>query len=647
MYYNFNKFYLNVLSTFLFFNSTYGQIPDDVTAFQKKYPNEKYVRLIDNQTITVKLNGDNFDIDYEILEENLYLTNDAHLGSKESRNFSHFFELNKIEASSFNLINGKYKESAVSDFKTKDRLDNSFRDDSKSVTFFYNNLGEGSRSRIKYSIKIKDPRFLPSIFFTESSPIINQTATLKIDDKIDVKVIEQNMEQANVRFRKENKRGYIYYYWENADVAGFDYDSQAPSVKRFIAHIIPVITAYKNAGGTKVQLLDGVKGLYSWYNSLVENINTTPSSPELIKLVQEITKNEKTELGKVKAIYYWTQENIKYIDFEYALGGFIPREANDVFEKKYGDCKDNSSIMKEMLKIAGLKGSLSWLGTRDIPYDYETVSSPAVDNHMILTYTDKNNKNYFLDATGRFYPLGLPTSFIQGKQILIENDNKGFVLERVPVVDPEVNYRKNNINVFLETGELKGAGLATYDGYSKIDIFNFLERIENDKIKDFFEQELQAGSNKFLIDQWDDLYRYDYEKPYEVTYKFHINDYVKTVGDEVYVNLNLDKKALTLRVDKDRELPIEYDYKQVYESNVSFVLPDNFTVDYIPQDFVINSDLLDVNIYYKQEGNNIKYTHTITTKYIELDKEQQNEINKIIDQVSINYKEVVSIKNKN
>ena len=79
--------------------------------------------------------------------------------------------------------------------------------------------------------------------------------------------------------------------------------------------------------------MDGVEGLYSWYYSLVENINKEETDPALIKLVEELTKGKESDIEKVKAIYYWTQQNIKYIAFEYALGGFIPREANEVFQK--------------------------------------------------------------------------------------------------------------------------------------------------------------------------------------------------------------------------------------------------------------------------------------------------------------------------
>ena len=170
---------------------------------------------------------------------------------------------------------------------------------------------------------------------------------------------------------------------------------------------------------------------------MVENINKEDTDPELEVLVAELIKGKTSDLEKVKALYYWTQKNIKYIAFEYALGGFIPREANDVFQKKYGDCKDNSSILYKMLEIAGLEGNLTWIGTRKIPYTYEEVPTPAVDNHMILSY-EYNNKTYYLDATGRYIQIDYPSSFIQGKEALIAN-GKSYKIKKIPVIAANLN----------------------------------------------------------------------------------------------------------------------------------------------------------------------------------------------------------------
>ena len=86
-------------------------------------------------------------------------------------------------------------------------------------------------------------------------------------------------------------------------------------------------------------VLNGISSLYDWYYSLVKDINTQEKDKDLEALVASLTVGKDSDLEKVKAIYYWTQQNIKYIAFEYALGGFIPREANDVFKKNMAIAK--------------------------------------------------------------------------------------------------------------------------------------------------------------------------------------------------------------------------------------------------------------------------------------------------------------------
>ena len=48
------------------------------------------------------------------------------------------------------------------------------------------------------------------------------------------------------------------------------------------------------------------------------------------------------------------QNNINYVAFEDGLGGFIPRGAASVCDKRYGDCKDKSLLLVTLLRDEGL-----------------------------------------------------------------------------------------------------------------------------------------------------------------------------------------------------------------------------------------------------------------------------------------------------
>ena len=401
----------------LFTTSIFTQYSKEFNTYSKLYPEASRVRLLHETVITITLNDDKISINEKNIEEDLYLNESATYSSKSSVSSSFFFELEKIEASSFSFENGKYIESKVDKFTQKDELNDSFYDDSKTLNFIYPNIKKGSKSVLKYSQNIKNPRFLSPFFFGDYFPIIKNKVTIIADKGISLSYKEFNTKNSNITFTKKEKRRKTIYTWLLNNQDEFEYEPNTPTYKTILPHIVPIINSYKVKKETK-KVLGKVSDLYNWYYSLVENVNTEPADQDLIKIVNTITKDKKNDLEKVKEIYYWAQKNIKYIAFEYALGGFIPRESNEVFRKKYGDCKDNSSILYKMLEIAGVKGNLTWIGTRSIPYTYKEVPTPVVDNHMILSY-ENNGKTYYLDATGRYIKFGLPTSFIQGKEALV------------------------------------------------------------------------------------------------------------------------------------------------------------------------------------------------------------------------------------
>ena len=384
--------------------------------------------------------------------------------------------------------------------------------------------------------------------------------------------------------------------------------------------------------------------MHDWYYSLVSGINQQEKDQDLEALVASLTEGKTDDLEKVKAIYYWTQKNIKYIAFEYALGGFIPREANDVFQKKYGDCKDNSSILSEMLSIAGLEGNLTWIGTREIPYTYEDVPTPAVDNHMILSY-EHNGETYYLDATGRYVSIDYPTSFIQGKEALVTYGKGKFKVKQVPVMAPEKSQLIDRTFVRIDGNKLIGKSTATLSGYLKQNIFYDLELKKKEKdILDFYNGYFQKGSNKFLIQSFKEENKYSYDKDFQLSYDFTISDYVQTVGSEIFINPHFNQKAKRFKTKKDRKNDVEYDFKRQYSYTNTIAIPDGFTVDYLPSNVALDSDFVSVNINYQQKEGQIVVQSNVIWKALYLNLEHQKEVNAIIKKAQKAYKEIIILK---
>ena len=173
----------NFCLIFLLFIS-WSLISQDLEKYKKQYPNDDVVRLQQETIITIKLNNGEFTIHKEVFEEDLYLNNSANYNSKRSISYSTFFNLDKIEASSFSKLDGKYVENKVVDFNEKNNLNDSFYDDSKEVGFIYPKLAKGSKTRIKLTYNIKNPRFLNAFYFGDFYPIINNKVTIIADKNI-------------------------------------------------------------------------------------------------------------------------------------------------------------------------------------------------------------------------------------------------------------------------------------------------------------------------------------------------------------------------------------------------------------------------------------------------------------------------------
>ena len=297
-----------------------------------------------------------------------------------------------------------------------------------------------------------------------------------------------------------------------------------------------------------------------------------------------------------------------------------------------------------MLKIAGIKGNLTWIGTRSIPYSYREVPTPISDNHMILSYSNQG-ETYFLDATGRYMPLGLPSSFIQGKEALISDGPDKFRIETVPVIPAEENGIAEVTQLELKGDDLTGKSAAKVSGYTKTDLFQYLETLDTPvKKEEFYNSFFQKGNNKFLIGDFGEQNTFAYDEDFGFNYDFRISDYAKELGDEIYVNLNLNREVAGYKLKKDRKTNVEVEYKKHYDFIDSLKVPEGFEVSYLPENFQVSSELFSASITYEEKPGEIVYRHQLSLNFLNLDLQQQKEFNKLIEKVEKAYKEIIVLK---
>jgi hypothetical protein len=392
-------------------------------------------------------------------------------------------------------------------------------------------------------------------------------------------------------------------------------------------------------------VLKSPSDLYQWYYGFIKNIDYNSTSV-LKNEVDSLTHNSKSDAEKARKIYYWVQDHIRYVAFEAGMEGFIPRQPDSVCDKKYGDCKDMATILTSMLRMAGLKAYPTWIGTRDIPYTYEQLPSPLVDNHMISALR-LDDKYYFLDATSKYLTFGYPSSFIQGKEALIAIDSSNFKIEKVSETDASRNMTVDSFHLSIDQRLLRGNAVERLTGYDRQNFSYYLGNLESDNFKKGMEAHMAVGNNKFFLDTFQIINRDDRDHDLIIKHQFHVADYVQQVGDETYVNLNLDRLYYNDVIDTaTRKLDREEEYKSVTRQHYELDVPKGYVVEYLPPSKSFHDDLFSFDITYNQTADKISLDKTITTNCLLLKKEDFSRWNAMIHELNKAYNEAIILKKK-
>ncbi|PCH95449.1 MAG: hypothetical protein COB85_04500, partial [Bacteroidetes bacterium] len=452
-----------------------------------------------------------------------------------------------------------------------------------------------------------------------------------------------NSTAEELNFKKEIGKSRTSYSWSSTVDKKYKSESAGPPVQSFLPHVVPKIKSYKFKG-EETKILEDLVDLNRWYSTLLGKVNDVESK-EIRELVDSITDGTDSDYEKVKQIYYWVQDNIKYIAFEADMEGFIPKPATEVCKNKYGDCKGMSSLTNEMLKMAGIKSYFTWIGSRDIPYRYNELVSPIVDNHMIVTYID-GDKYYFLDATGSVVSLDLTTGFIQGKEALIHFDSSNYIVRKVPIADKSMNLEDDTTYLYIKSsGMLVGNSVYQASGLSASALRAAVSSKSDKERKEFVERYYTKGNNKcdIISAKFENVANRDL--PIALAINFTIEDYVTLSADELYINMHLSKSSIRDKIDKERENSIVIDHKYTSTTNVFLEIPEGYEISYVPENSSGSTDFTGYAIkYYKESAGLLRMEEQVYEDYLELSPDNFSAWNDVRKSRANSYSEVVILK---
>ncbi len=304
---------------------------------------------------------------------------------------------------------------------------------------------------IEYAYELRTIKsYMPGQFwakniFQQEYPVKRAIYALSVPKSKIPKII---LKHIHLRPKKEVRGDQITFIWEVQNLPAIDAEPYAPPLEELAASIaLSTVPSWDKVA--------------RWYYDLAKDA----LKPDIAikKKAKELTKDCKDEWAKIKAIYNYVAQNIRYVGVEFGINGYKPHPASQIFRLRYGDCKDHSTLLIAMLRSVGIKAYAVLIPTTEIANLNERLPMPGAFDHEI-TAVLVHGKYIFLDSTAESTPCGQLPPSDQGRRVLLVKDGRA-VLVATPVFGPKVNQEIYKARFWLDAeGVLKGTGKLVYTG---------------------------------------------------------------------------------------------------------------------------------------------------------------------------------------
>lgn len=140
----------------------------------------------------------------------------------------------------------------------------------------------------------------------------------------------------------------------------------------------------------------------SWkeVNDWALRLYTQPVQPgkALQQAIVSIRKTGKTPGEQVEMALRLVQEEVRYTGLESGIGGYKPRDPSQVFEQKFGDCKDKARLLSYILRQMNIEAYPALVNTTYRQEIQHWLPSPEAFDHCVVR-VQLLGKTYWYDPT--------------------------------------------------------------------------------------------------------------------------------------------------------------------------------------------------------------------------------------------------------
>lgn len=361
-----------------------------------------------------------YDHQYNIAEEESFYRYTYHLESPEAVtsnsdiSVSYFPSYRKLTFHNIFVIRNGARIDLLKDHqadlvRNESNRGNLIYDSSVAMIYHLKDIRPGDILQYEFSRKGTNPAFGEHYYSSESLqryiPIGYLNYRILVPDGEDPKLIFSGPEE--VEPARNRNANFEEWKWELRDIPAAEYEGGEPY--NFDPRNGVSISNYRSWADLEKEALS----LYE-----LSDLDKT----EIKKAAEGIIGSEKNLEKQLLLLSRFVQDQVRYLGFEQGVHAFKPHNPLEVLSQRFGDCKDKSMALVELMRSLGVEAYPMWVSSYKQARLADDEVSPYVFDHCVMLAI-LGKDTIYIDPT---------TSSVGGtfKSQSFPNYGKGFILKK-------------------------------------------------------------------------------------------------------------------------------------------------------------------------------------------------------------------------
>nr|WKN37727.1 transglutaminase domain-containing protein [Tunicatimonas sp. TK19036] len=356
--------------------------------------------------------------------------------------------------------------------------------------------------------------------------------------------------------------------------------------------------------------------------------------------VATLTAGTGSDAEKAARIYQYVQQQIRWNQHSRL---FAEQTLKQTLETQSGNSADLNLLLTAMLREADIKAEPVALSTRDhgmlrqefprlTQYNYVVSLAWIDDQPLLLDATDPNCSWDMLPIRCLNY-MGRIISKESGEKWINLQPDKGSLHTTMATLS-------------LAEGQLKGTIATSRSGYNAM---RLRKNIVNANGVDGYLTQMKSNQHSWTIDDYEVTALETLDEPLKETYEVELSEVMQEAGDMIYLTPvvlgRLDENPFK---SESRAYPVDYPYPEKETFMLTLSVPDDYTVDEMPEDMVIalpgNAAIFSFTA--KQLGNTIQLVMRTEIKKMKFLVQDYPHLREFFNQLVAKQQEQIVLKRK-